>query len=417
VAALLAVDGAEASRTGRDHPLFNILRLQRDLGTHSRLGLAYTDRIDGPASNRVAELDAHFAFAKLYALDVQGAVSRTREGDVRTAPLWQAVLNRNGRRFGFRHALTGIHPDFRAESGFINRGNIVRANLDHRVTFFGPPGGWMQSLSSDVVLDGIWRYRDFASGPTLERKLHFNNNVTLRGGWKAGASVLVERFGYDPDLYADYALAAPAPGGGVETRPFVGTPYLDNLDYVASVTTPDFSTFSGRIEYLWGRDENFFEWSPADIQYLTVIAEWRPTDQVRVSGQYQLQAFDRRSDGTSVGRRRIPRLKVEYQLSRSIFFRVVGEYDAQRRDRLRDDTRTELPILIRDGPDRPYLPAGRIEDNRLRVDWLFSYQPTPGTVVFAGYGSTLSEPDALRFRRLQRESDGFFLKISYLFRL
>ena len=29
-----------------------------------------------------------------------------------------------------------------------------------------------------------------------------------------------------------------------------------------------------------------------------------------------------------VGSRRIPRLKVEYQLSRAIFFRAVGEYDA-----------------------------------------------------------------------------------------
>jgi hypothetical protein len=51
------------------------------------------------------------------------------------------------------------------------------------------------------------------------------------------------------------------------------------------------------------------------------------------------------------------------------------------------------------------------------VDWLFSYQPTPGTVVFAGYGSTLTEPDGLRFRALRRDTDGFFLKVSYLFRM
>jgi hypothetical protein len=38
-------------------------------------------------------------------------------------------------------------------------------------------------------------------------------------------------------------------------------------------------------------------------------------------------------------------------------------------------------------------------------------------VVFAGYGSTLGEPEGLRFRALRRDSDGFFLKLSYLFRL
>ena len=35
----------------------------------------------------------------------------------------------------------------------------------------------------------------------------------------------------------------------------------------------------------------------------------------------------------------------------------------------------------------------------------------------AGYGSTLSEPDAFAFRGLSRSRDGFFVKFSYLFRL
>ncbi len=55
--------------------------------------------------------------------------------------------------------------------------------------------------------------------------------------------------------------------------------------------------------------------------------------------------------------------------------------------------------------------------NRFRVDWLFSFRPNPGTVVFLGYGSSLSEPDSFRFRDLRRTSDGFFLKLSYLFRV
>src|SRR6185312_17425209 len=104
------------------------------------------------------------------------------------------------------------------------------------------------------------------------------------------------------------------------------------------------------------------------------------------------------------------RLKVEYQLSRAIFFRVVGEYDARRQDTLRDDGRTELPIVIRDAVTGVYEPTLPSERNRFRVDWLFSYQPTPGTVVFAGYGSTLTEPRSLEFRRLQRLNDGIFIK-------
>ena len=63
--------------------------------------------------------------------------------------------------------------------------------------------------------------------------------------------------------------------------------------------------------------------------------------------------------------------------------------------------------------------ASRQNTKHLRLDWLFSYQPTPGTVFFAGYGTSLVEQDTpLRGRQPdQRLSDGFFAKISYHFRL
>ena len=107
----------------------------------------------------------------------------------------------------------------------------------------------------------------------------------------------------------------------------------------------------------------------------------------------------------------------KYQVSRPIFLRVIGEYDARKQDTLRDDSRTNLPILIRDPVTGLYAPSTSFERNVFRVDALFSYQPTPGTVVFAGYSSLLTEPEGLRFGSLRRTNDGFFLKVSYLFRL
>jgi hypothetical protein len=38
-------------------------------------------------------------------------------------------------------------------------------------------------------------------------------------------------------------------------------------------------------------------------------------------------------------------------------------------------------------------------------------------VFFAGYGNSLTERDPLAFRQLRRVDDGFFLKLSYLFRM
>jgi hypothetical protein len=53
----------------------------------------------------------------------------------------------------------------------------------------------------------------------------------------------------------------------------------------------------------------------------------------------------------------------------------------------------------------------------LRVDWLFSYTPIPGTVLFAGYGGSYDGPEHLRFRGMERTVDAFFIKLSYLFRM
>jgi hypothetical protein len=54
--------------------------------------------------------------------------------------------------------------------------------------------------------------------------------------------------------------------------------------------------------------------------------------------------------------------------------------------------------------------------NDFSFDWLFSYQPSPGTVIFAGYGGALVDRRAFRFDGLTRESDAFFVKLSFLFR-
>jgi hypothetical protein len=104
---------------------------------------------------------------------------------------------------------------------------------------------------------------------------------------------------------------------------------------------------------------------------------------------------------------------VEYQVSRSVFFRMVAQYTAAERAPL-EDPRTGEVLLVRSF-DGTLAPSARSESNQLRADWLFSYRPSPGTVFFAGYGDTRTEPDPLSFRDLSRTDDAFFVKISYLF--
>lgn len=423
IALLSAVDDAAVSPTGEDHPIYNLLRLQRDLGAQSRLGVVYTDRIVGSNYNRVGGVDGRLLFGGINTVQLQFAGSRTRSAGVTsTAPLWYARFVRNGRTFGFRAQLNASDPDFRAQSGFFSRPGLSHANLDPRVTLYGKAGGLVESVTGDLNIDGLYRYGEyFTTAGMQEEKVHINTNVRLRGGWTAGASVLIEQFGYPAEVYQGYRIELPRAGGsGVDTVPFVGRPAIPNRDYVLQVETPEFSQFSGNAFVLWGHDENFLEWASGALTLFNAGVDWRPTDQVRLNATYQLQRVGRRSDGSTVNIQHIPRLKIEYQLSRPIFLRLVGEYTSERQDDLRDHTRTEAPLLIFDPEVGEFIRAVAFRRESFRGDLLFSYQPNPGTVLFAGYGSTLRDPvdpgDPLR-TGLRRSEDGFFFKASYLFRM
>jgi hypothetical protein len=94
----------------------------------------------------------------------------------------------------------------------------------------------------------------------------------------------------------------------------------------------------------------------------------------------------------------------------------VGEYAMSKQDSLRDDSRTNLPIYLSDGQGG-FTRAAGFRSNVFRSDILLAYRPTPGTVLFLGYGSTMTEPEAFKFNALTRTRDAFFAKVSYLFHL
>lgn len=85
---------------------------------------------------------------------------------------------------------------------------------------------------------------------------------------------------------------------------------------------------------------------------------------------------------------------------------MIGEYRADRTAALIDPV-TGAPLYI-GGVAQPVS-----EFNGLRVDLLASFEPTPGTVAFFGYGSSLETDAELNWSRLRRESDGFFVKLAY----
>lgn len=419
IALLSAADSRETSANGNDVRSFNLLRINQDLKGQSTLGAIYTDKVDGMNYNRVISGDGNIFLGDLYSVRFQTAASFTRNGDFEAAaPLWYLRADRAGRRAGFLFRLKGFHPDFRTESGILSRRGIAQATFIPRITRFGKEGSTLESWTGSVVLDGTWGYDRFLSGTIPDdAKLHLRSSFSLRGGWQLAGSVLVESFRYAGELYTNHFVERHENGVPVDTVAYVGTERLPNFDVDFNLETPRFQKFSASFYTIFGQDVNFFEWASAYILLVTTNIDWRPTEQVRVNFQYQHQQYNRKTDRSLVGLRRVPRLKVEYQLTRSIFLRVVGQYDSSLRDSLRDDSRTNDPILIYSAGTGAYNRTQRIRHNNLRVDWLFSYRPTPGTVLFLGYGSSMDETNPFTFRGLRRTSDGFFFKLSYLFRV
>ncbi|MES3032417.1 MAG: DUF5916 domain-containing protein [Gemmatimonadota bacterium] len=413
---LSAIDNRDASFDGRQSPVFNVLRVQRDVGKQSRIGLVYTDKMDGGQFNRVAGIDGRLVRG-IVSVQGQYANSFTRStGATISAPLFNVSANVNGRRFGAQYAVNGIAPDFDAQSGFIARSGIANLNLTHRFTFFGKPGARLEAITPEIAVLNSFRYDDFVrGGPVQDEKLHFRGNARFRGGWSAGAQLLLERFSYDPDLYSNYVTVGPS-AGGIDTTGYVGTPNLINVDWVASLTSPEFKRFSFNTFALYGVDENFPEWSNAKIWVWSLGLNVRPTDQLRIAGTWGYETYDRRTDGTRVLTRNVPRVRMEYQVTRQIFVRVIGEVARLQQDSLRDDSRTDRPVFFR-GADGTLTRAVAFDRLRGRLDFLFSYLPTPGTVVYLGYGNTSRADRPGGTSGLQPNRDVFFAKLSYLFRL
>ena len=410
---LSAGDDRSLSPSGRDRAFYNVFRALHDLGGQSRIGMAYTDRVLGKDYNRVADVDGRIVFGDVYSASFQGAESFDRAAGVsRNAPLWEGIFARNGKKFGLRYLFNGISEDFRARSGFISRPGVVRADVDHRATWFGERGALLETLTGDITLDDQWQYSHFMRhGDAQDKKAHWSANAGLRGGWNVGGGFYLETFGFDQVLYSNYQILSPSG----QTLPFTGRPRITNHDYVFTLSTPQWKKFNGSVLYVGGQDENFFEWAQADIDLVQLALSVRPSDRARVEGTFDYQDYWRRSDHSLAGRNMIPRVKLEYQITRAIFMRLVGEYDLSETDDLRDETRTNYPLLI----DGQLATATRARS--LHGDYLFSYQPTPGTVFFLGYGSQANgDPDPTQrfnWQLLRRASDYFFAKYSYLFRM
>ena len=410
VAAMLVQDDDDHSWDQSSNPLFAVVRARRDLSTTMTLGSVLTAREDGDDHSRLAGADLRFYHSKLYFVQLQAAQSWTDSlGTTKNGSLLQADWDRTGRQWGFHYALRALEPEFGAAAGFVNRTGIVEARTFNRLSFYGSKDAAVQTWGAFIIADRLWDY-DAPGRPIIETVESVSPTATLRGGWQLSGSISRRSFAYDPSAYLDLTVFRQGPADeGLPPGPFV-VPDRERDQIAGSfrVTTPTQRFYSATASFTHGRTPIFREAAPGRSTRVDGALELRPTAALRTTLQFSHLTLDRTRDDSRFSKETIPRIKAEYQMTRAIFFRLVGQYAARSRSSLVN--RNGVPLLVNGSLD-----TGS-KSNELSMDWLASYRPIPGTLVYVGYGSTMEEPDEFRFDSLRRTRDGFFGKISYLFR-
>jgi hypothetical protein len=301
-----------------------------------------------------------------------------------------------------------LDPGFNAAAGFVNRTGIIEARTFNRLSFYGAQGALVQTYGSFIQANRIWNNGGTGHG-LAEGGESISPMATIRGGWQLSSSIGHSYFAFDPSLYRGLTVRRSI-GTVIDTAVFVvPSPEKDQWSGSFRVTTPTFRFFGGTAGITRSEVPIFREAAPGTSSRIDATLDIRPTTAIRSSLQFQRLTIARKADGSRFSSETIPRIKVEYQISPPIFLRLVGQYAARSRSPLED--RNGNPILV-----NGVLDAGSTI-NELSADWLFSYRPVPGTLVYLGYGSTLEEPREFRFQDLRRTRDGFFGKVSYLFRM
>ncbi len=402
------------------HPVVNIFRLRRDLGTTSNVGLVYTDRTHNvDRFNRVAGIDGRFQFQQRYTMTLLAAGSRTAEGtsDRTTGSLVSAQFARSGRNLQFDASMLDVTDDFLAGSGFIRRTGTTNVRSSVSYNFRGNPGDLLERWGPSLEVEGFWDHDAFWQRNWAEERrmrlggsLSFRNNITIWGNYSRSY------FQFNPQDYA--GLFAMAPDGG-------SVPFLPDQSLFQGLNSGTLFIWVSPFDKVRGnvrvtRSEtplfDFITDTPVDIAdswsgnaSLNLFLTTNLSSELEVTHT----SLFRQRDGSLYSSATIPRVRAQYQFNRALFVRAIVEYGSQERGVLMTPTAGQEVSYCSSTSCRALQGS---ETNDFSIETLLSYEPTPGTVFFVGYSRRMEDMQAFRFRDVRPEAEGLFMKLSYRFR-
>jgi hypothetical protein len=377
---------------------FAIFRVNREFGNQSGVGVLYTDREYQGEFNRVGGIDSTLKLNKNWIWTGQAVVSSTRfsDGTYSAGPSFYTELQRTGRHFSYDGSFQDTAAGFLTETGFFQRPNY--RSTFHQATYtFRPEGKYLlshgvrssTSLSFDhdgFKLDSWQRGRYF---------WNFRGQTNVELGTGTGTEGL---------RHVDFAsIPKNKQYSEHEYFLYMNSNYFKRVGIVANLSQSQSVNYNGvGINNLPpnGNIPRLGIERRADIT-LTL----RPTVPWSIANTYLYRRLEDPPLGLSAYNLHIIRSKWNYQVTKELSLRFIGQYNGQLAN-------PSLSTLDR--------------QKQFNADFLVTYLLHPGTAFYVGYNSNLQNltpnllPDTSGSLRTRNTfiNDGrqFFVKISYLFR-
>ena len=405
VGMLVADDASPGTEVAPDNSLFGkhayfaVGRISRDLGSQSSLGVMFTDREVGPYFNRVGGIDGRFKLNSNWVASFQGVLSSTLCSDTRNdsctfgtylaGPAAEVLLQRAGRKLNYIMDYADRSNGFRTFTGFDPQPDIH--NLYQRLEYsFRPEGkhliSWGPQMEVYHTFDHEGNYLGSGYFPALKTEF-------------VGQTFLNFYYAKEMELL----------------RPKDFSVLTSNQKYLRHTTEVEFKTslyrpISLQLDYRFGSRVNYD--SPDNVApflagrtSVTTTLTVRPSNSLRIDNTYLLFRLHNRLGSFGSMNNHIIRSKWNYQYTKKLSFRFIGEYNA---------------VLA--NPAFTYLETTK----NFNADFLITYLVHPSTALYVGYNSNLenvllplrNDVDGylLHGGRFRNDGRGLFVKASYLFR-
>jgi hypothetical protein len=373
-----------SDRNYGNHAIDGVLRVQRDLGGESAIGIMATAYDFGAYHEYLASADARIRFSDNLVFTGQAVHSETSIPGLPhlSGADYLAALEYSGLHFEETTHYLDRSPNFQTTLGFIPRVNIRQVDQDLAYHFL-PAGDWIKSWGPTMELIADWDHTEKIQDKIITPGLAFE---------LTGQTFLTAQHTESTEVYQNIAFRK----------------HLTDF----SVNTDISKHFGVASDFNFGRLVNYYPAAgllpfSANGQNATFKFIVRPSSRFRFEQTYLLSRLQSINNGPVIFTNHILRSTVRYQFSKQFSLRIIGEYDSV------------LP-----NTNLVNLTNSKIFTSNV----LFTYLLSPGTALYAGYTdqrqnlallqamsqgipaylSIIGDPSTLTDRQI-------FLKLSYAF--